>query len=105
YPPAGFDFTGSENAWPWMRGVAAYLGERLDAGALKPGAGAADLMPLLAAGVPCLSLRMHPNNYFWFHHTAADTVDKVAPADLQRCTAALAVMTFALADRETPLPR
>lgn len=105
YPPAGFDFTGSERAWPWMRGVAAYLGERLDAGALQPGAGAADLRPLLAAGVPCLSLRMHPNQYFWFHHTTADTVDKVAPGDLQRCTAALAVMTFALADRETPLPR
>jgi len=105
YSPAGFDFTGSESAWPWMRGVAEYLEERLNAGSLKAGAGAADLMPLLAAGVPCLSLRLHPNQYFWLHHTAADTVDKVAPADLQRCTAALAAMTFALADRETLLPR
>jgi carboxypeptidase Q len=105
FTPAGFGFTGSEKAWPWMRAVAAYLGGRLDAGELKPGAGEADLMPLMAEGVPCLGLRLQPNRYFWFHHSDADTVDKVAPADLQRCTAALAVMAFALAERETPLPR
>ena len=105
FAPAGFGFTGSESAWPWVRGVSSYLGERLDAGDIKAGGGDADLTPLLEQGVPCFGLRMKPNHYFWFHHTAADTVDKVAPADLQRCTAALAVLTLALADSDAPLPR
>lgn len=105
FAPSGFGFTGSESAWPWVRGVAEYLGDRLDAGEAKAGGGEADLIPLLEQGVPSFGLRMKPNSYFWFHHTAADTVDKVAPADLQRCTAALAVLTLALADSETRLPR
>ncbi len=38
-------------------------------------------------------------------HSDADTVDKVSPVDLAHCTASLAVMAFALADLESPLPR
>lgn len=105
FSPSGFGFTGSESAWPWVRGVGEFLGTRLGAGEMKTGGGDADLTPLLEKGVPSFGLRQKANHYFWFHHTAADTVDKVALADLQKCTAALAVMTLALADSETPLPR
>lgn len=105
FAPAGFGFTGSESAWPWVRGVAAFLATSLDAGTLKAGGGEADLMPLLEQGVPCFGLRLRPNDYFWVHHTEADTVDKVAPADLQRCAATLAVLTLALAEAEESLPR
>ena len=56
-------------------------------------------------GVPILGLRVDRERYFWYHHTSADTVDKVAPRDLARCTAAMAVMAYALAEMEEPLPR
>ena len=33
-----------------------------------------------------------------FHHTQADTVDKIDPADVSRAAAAIAVMTYVIAD-------
>jgi carboxypeptidase Q len=37
-------------------------------------------------------------DYFMFHHTQADTVDKIAPVDVSRAAAAIAVMTYVIAD-------
>ncbi len=105
FEPAGFGFTGSERGGEVIRGVLDFLGENLDAGRFTLGGGDADLTPLIEAGVPALGLRVKPNHYFWFHHTDADTVDKVEPAAFRRCTAALAVMVYALAEREESLPR
>jgi hypothetical protein len=38
-------------------------------------------------------------HYFDWHHTHADTIDKVDPADLRRAVGMLAVMGYVLADR------
>jgi hypothetical protein len=37
-------------------------------------------------------------HYFDWHHTEADTLDKVNPEDFRKNVAALAVMGYALAD-------
>ncbi|HTH46549.1 MAG TPA: M20/M25/M40 family metallo-hydrolase [Candidatus Limnocylindria bacterium] len=105
FPPEGFGFTGSTAAMETIRAIGGLLGERLQAGKVVKGAGEADIAPLLQEGVPNIGLRVDRTRYFWYHHTAADTVDKVAPQDLQRCTAALAVMVYTLAEMEEPLPR
>jgi carboxypeptidase Q len=105
FEPSGFGFTGSGRAGGIIRGVTTFLGERLGVGGFELGAGEMDLRPLVEEGVPALGLRQRPNNYFWFHHSDADTVDKVDPIALRRCTAALAVMAYAIAELETPLPR
>lgn len=105
FEPSGYGFTGSERGGEIIRGITTFLGEALGVGEFGLGAGEADLMPLLEEGVPALGLRLKPNNYFWFHHTDADTVDKVDPQVLRRCTAVLAVMAYALAELEAPLPR
>ena len=39
------------------------------------------------------------------HHTDADTPDKLDPAEVQRCVAAMAVMAYIAADIEQALPR
>ena len=49
-------------------------------------------------GVPGLAVRTSMAHYFDWHHTPADTVDKVNPADLKANIAAMAVMTYVLAD-------
>ena len=49
-------------------------------------------------GVPGLSLDTAGEHYFDWHHTQADTIDKVDPADLRRATGMLAVMGYVLAD-------
>ncbi|PYJ00567.1 MAG: peptidase M28 family protein, partial [Verrucomicrobia bacterium] len=43
--------------------------------------------------------------YFNYHHTAADTLDKIVPKELAENSAVVAVMAYALANMERPLPR
>jgi carboxypeptidase Q len=105
FAPEGFGFTGSGPAGAIIRSIGGLLADRLQAGKITNGAGGADIAPLLEEGVPNLDLRVERSRYFWYHHTTADTVDKVAPADLNRCAAAMAVMVYALAELDEPLPR
>jgi hypothetical protein len=68
------------------------------AGEITGGGGGADIGPLLRDGVPGLSERASGTHYFDWHHTEADTLDKVNPEDFRKNVAALAVMGYALAD-------
>eukprot|EP00899_Mesostigma_viride_P004825 jgi/Mesvir1/14343/Mv09751-RA.1 len=45
------------------------------------------------------------DGYFWYHHTGADTVDKVDPRQLQHAAAVFAVWAAAVADLPELLPR
>jgi carboxypeptidase Q len=60
---------------------------------------------LVERGVPGLGLDVERSRYFWYHHSEGDTLDKVDPAELARCVAALAVMAYVLADLSTDLGR
>ena len=62
--------------------------------------GEADISRLVAAGVLGLGLRTTMKHYFDWHHTQADTLDKVDPSDFRKNVAALAVMTYVLADKQ-----
>ena len=57
-----------------------------------------DIAPLTRDGVPSLGLRTVGTHYFDWHHTEADTLDKVDPADFRKNIATLAVMSYVLAD-------
>lgn len=72
--------------------------EGLDAGTMTLGGGGADIFPLMREGVPGLSLRTVGEHYFDWHHTQADTLDKVDPQNFRRAVAMLAVMGYVLAD-------
>jgi Zn-dependent M28 family amino/carboxypeptidase len=65
----------------------------------------ADIAPLAKAGVPTLGIMQDARTYFNYHHTAADTLDKIVPQELRENAAAMAVMGYALADLPEPLPR
>jgi carboxypeptidase Q len=80
--------------------------EAIDAGEILRGGGGADIGPLMRAGVPGLDLRTVGEHYFDWHHTAADTLDKVEPQNFRRAIAMLGVMGFVLADMpERLVPR
>ncbi|MGH9497578.1 MAG: M20/M25/M40 family metallo-hydrolase [Terriglobales bacterium] len=64
-----------------------------------------DIAPLATAGVPTLGLMQDGRTYFNYHHTAADTLDKIVPQELRENAAAMAVMGYALANLPDPLPR
>jgi carboxypeptidase Q len=83
--------------------AAAELLTPIGADSLRAGGGGADISPLMEIGVPGLALRTPMEMYWDIHHTAADTVDKVDPEALRRNVAALAVMTWVIAELPGPL--
>lgn len=64
----------------------------------SPAEGGADLIPLVAAGVPVLDLRQDASLYFDVHHTANDTLERVRKEDLDQVAAAYAAAAYAAAD-------
>jgi Zn-dependent M28 family amino/carboxypeptidase len=64
-----------------------------------------DIAPLCTAGIPCFSPFVDGRTYFDYHHTAADTFDKIDPRNLAENVAAVAVLAFTLAELPEPLPR
>ena len=59
-----------------------------------------DIEALVADGVPALSPRTVEAHYFDWHHTEADTLDKVDPAEFKKNAAMLSVVTYVLADMD-----
>jgi hypothetical protein len=72
--------------------------DRVGAGEVTGGGGGEDIGPLMRDGVPGLAERTAGTHYFDWHHTEADTFDKVTLDDFRRNMAALAVMGYVLAD-------
>jgi len=65
----------------------------------------ADIIPLKVAGVPTFSPLQDVRRYFDYHHTAADTLDKIDARELRENAAVVAVLAYALANSRTELPR
>jgi Zn-dependent M28 family amino/carboxypeptidase len=93
---------GAREALATLRRIGS-LFDSIDAATVKWGGGGSDISPLARDGVPGLSLDTGEEHYFDWHHTQADTLDKVDPADLRRATGMLAVMGYVLADMEEKL--
>lgn len=97
FRPTGFGFSGSDAARGHIKAIAALL-RGIEASEIGPGGGGADIGPSVeAAGIPAMSLQVE-GNYFLYHHTPADTVDKIDPLHMSRAAAAIAVMTYVVAD-------
>jgi len=103
--PLGLNIKGKREVKTMLTPVAAILQES--------GAGmltmvehcGADIEPMEDAGVPAFSPIQDSRFYFNYHHTAADTLDKIVPKELAENSAVVAVTAYALANMEQPLPR
>ena len=111
--PVGFGFSlpghsadGSDPAYEAAFGKLVEIGsllETVEAGTITRGGGGADIGPLMRDGVPGMGLRTVGEHYFDWHHTHADTLDKVEPRDFRVAVAMLGVMGYVLADMEGTL--
>src|SRR5437899_2821292 len=103
--PLGINIKGKSEVKKMLAPVAAVLQES-GAGVLNlvEHCGA-DIEPLEKAGVPAFSPIQDSRFYFNYHHTAADTLDKIVPKELAENSAVVAVAAYALANMEQPLPR
>lgn len=102
--PIGYGLTitgASEEVMARAMGRMEQIGQLLDAidaGSMTRGGGGADIGPLMRDGVPGIGHRTVGERYMDWHHTHADTLDKVDPGDFRKSVAALAVLSFVLAD-------
>ncbi|HCI71871.1 MAG TPA: carboxypeptidase [Balneola sp.] len=104
FDPIGFGFSGSDDAYKILSEIGELL-KPADSGEVRKGGGGADIGPLMRNGVPGMGLNVDGSKYFWFHHTAVDTIDKLNIDDFNECVATMAVFAYAVADLDVRLPR
>lgn len=101
--PIGILAVGKPELAEWLRPVGHVL-EPIGAATITPSPEAGEDIDSLK-GVPQFAPNQDSRFYFNYHHTAADTFDKVNPQELNENAAVLAVLAYALADSGTPAPR
>jgi len=67
---------------------------------VSPGGGGSDIGPITADGVASLAPRTVGEHYFDWHHTEADTLDKVDIDSFRRNAAMMSVVAYVLADMD-----
>jgi carboxypeptidase Q len=103
--PLGMEGNFKPAATPALQPFAKIL-ESIGANLLQPtGASGADIEPLGAAGVPVFGLIQDNRSYFHYHHSPADTLDKVNPHELAENAALIAIYAYGIAEAPKPLPR
>lgn len=99
FRPVGFSGTLPDDMKAFANEIQVGLLDRVGATSFETGEGGADTSPLQEKGVPVMELVVDTTKYFWYHHTEADTPDKLNPTELNQCTYAVAVMAWAFANR------
>jgi Zn-dependent M28 family amino/carboxypeptidase len=103
--PGGITYTGKPELEQWLRPVARVL-QSIGAASLSRGDEAGeDISFINHKGVPGFAPTQDSRFYFNYHHTAADTFDKVNPRELNENAAVMAVLAYALADASELPPR
>jgi hypothetical protein len=101
--PKGFGAAVTGAADMALLGQIGRLLDPIGAGGIDVQGGGEDIRPLMTAGVPGLAEHAAGTHYFDWHHTEADTLDKVNPEDFRKSVAAMAVMGYVLADMPSRL--
>jgi carboxypeptidase Q len=104
FRPSGLSFGGTPAGLEIMQRVASLV-RSVGVDSVGVGGGQADTGPLFQLGVPVAFVVTDASRYFWYHHSDADTIDKLDPADVARNVAILAVVANTVANMEGTLPR
>jgi carboxypeptidase Q len=98
FDPDGFGFTGPDDARAIVTAIGTLL-KGLGASAIAAAGGGADIGPAAeAAKAPVMSHNVK-GDYFLIHHTPADTIARITPKQMSDNAAAIAVMTYVVAER------
>lgn len=103
--PSGISYAGKPALQDWLRPVAQVLSATGASVVDASGDTGSDIEGLAQHGIPTFAPIQDSRFYFNYHHTAADTFDKVDPQHLNENAAAMAVLAYALADSPEPAPR
>lgn len=105
FEPASLGFSGSAAARILVRDIGTLLAP-LGMAEVVGGGGGADIGPIAQAGnAPMMAYLGNPSRYFAIHHTPADTIERIAPEEVSKAAAAIAVMAYVVAEMPERLPR
>ena len=105
FEPARFGFSGSLAARNVIRDITSLLAP-LNLAETISGGGGADIDPIAQAGrAPTMAYMGDPTRYFTIHHSPADTVERIAPEEVSKGAAAIAVVTYVIAEMPDRLPK
>ncbi len=104
FKPFGLGVTAGEGGLAMTADIAS-LFKSFGADSVVNGGVDADTGPLNALGVPTMSPLVDGTKYFWYHHSSADTIDKLSPREMAETVALLAVTSYIVADMPGQLPR
>lgn len=103
--PTGIYYAGKPELGAWLQPVSQVLDAIYAETLISSPETGEDIDGLTTKGVPSFAPRQDSRFYFNYHHTAADTFDKVEPKHLNENAAVMAVLAYALADSPEPAPR
>ena len=103
--PIGINFAGKPEATNYLGPIQTVLNKQGASMFQIQGGVGADITPLTRAGVPSFAPWFDQRTYFMYHHTEADTFDKIIPRELAEGASFVTVLAYGLANLEQPLPR
>ncbi|KAK5650623.1 hypothetical protein RI129_001652 [Pyrocoelia pectoralis] len=105
FTPLGLKYSGLPIVGCIIKEILNLLHELNATQVLTPADGGPDLIKWLSEGVPGASLHNENDRYFWFHHSAADTMDVEEPGPLDKATALWAAVSYIVADLTFDIPK
>ena len=103
--PVGFYYAGKQEMLPFITPLSNILSKQGASSIDRRDSVSSDISTLTAKGVPSFAPWYDQRTYFNYHHTPADTFDKVIPKELAENASVMAVLAYGLANLEQPLPR
>jgi len=91
-----------KQSFDWLKDITSLL-QPIGANTVSPGGGGSDIGPIVSEGVASLSPHTVGEHYFDWHHTEADSFDKVDLEDFRKNIGMLAVVGYVLADMDGTL--
>jgi len=102
--PSGLNVTGTKETLNIMSAIGGLL-QKVGTNNILYGDGGEDVDFLSQDGANIAGLAVDYSKYFYWHHTNADTMDKLDPKDLRLSAATMAVYSYCVADLDKALPR
>lgn len=105
YIITGIDFTGNKDSECVIREIMPLM-HRLNATEFAmPSDGGPDISVWIDDGFPVASLINKNEQYFWYHHSAGDTMAVEDPNALDKCLALWAAFSYIIADLSIEMPK
>lgn len=105
FEPTGLDFSGNKDAECIFREVVKLMVPLNATKFETPTDGGPDISHWTSRGFPGASLMNKNEKYFWFHHSAGDSMAVEDPKNLDKCAALWAAAAYVVADLSVSMPK